>query len=192
MKSLQLLLFLTPLACLLAQAPPASQPANPPAPAGQPARPPAVALQPPAPAVAHVPPETVVLTIGEEKITAADLDRMIDMLPEQYRAQMRTTGRRQFAERLVSLKVMAPAAHKTEGDQDEDEDIKQAHTWRIARVRPPFEVELLKFSADWDEDEPVWGDEGLAMGRPVHGPLYHLAPTEDRARIQDHGLIIRK
>src|ERR1017187_256152 len=90
MKSLQLLLFLTPLACLLAQAPPASQPANPPAPAGQPARPPAGALQPPAPAVAHVPPETVVLTIGEEKIIAADLDRMIDMLPEQYRAQMRT------------------------------------------------------------------------------------------------------
>src|ERR1022692_2804703 len=112
MKSLQLLLFLTPLACLLAQAPPASQPANPPAPAGQPARPPAVALQPPAPAVAHVPPETVVLTIGEEKITAADLDHMIDMLPEQYRAQMRTTGRRQFAERLVSLKVMAQEAHR--------------------------------------------------------------------------------
>ena len=112
MKSLQLLLFLTPLACLLAQAPPASQPANPPAPAGQPAKPPAVALQPPAPAVAHVPPETVVLTIGEEKITAADLDHMIDMLPEQYRAQMRTTGRRQFAERLVSLKVMAQEAHR--------------------------------------------------------------------------------
>jgi parvulin-like peptidyl-prolyl isomerase len=112
MKSLQLLLLLTPLACLLAQAPPASQPANPPAPAGQPARPPAVALQPPAPAVAHVPPETVVLTIGEEKITAADLDHMIDMLPEQYRAQMRTTGRRQFAERLVSLKVMAQEAHR--------------------------------------------------------------------------------
>src|ERR1035441_4106953 len=112
MKSLQLLLLLTPLACLLAQAPPASQPANPPAPAGQPAKPPAVALQPPAPAVAHVPPETVVLTIGEEKITAADLDRMIDMLPEQYRAQMRTTGRRQFAERLVSLKVMAQEAHR--------------------------------------------------------------------------------
>ena len=80
-------------------------------------------------------------------------------------------------------------AHKKDGDQDEDEDIKQAHTWRIARVRPPFEAELLKFSADWDEDEPVWGDEGLAMGRPVHGPLYHLAPTEDRARIQAHGLM---
>src|ERR1039457_5009460 len=91
MKSLQLLLFLTPLACLLAQTPPASQPATPPAPAGQPAKPPAVALQPPAPVVAHVPPEKVVLTIGEEKITAADMDHMIDMLPEQYRTQEHTS-----------------------------------------------------------------------------------------------------
>jgi hypothetical protein len=112
MKSLQLLLFLTPLACLLAQTPPASQPATPPAPAGQPAKPPAVALQPPAPVVAHVPPETVVLTIGEEKITAADMDHMIDMLPEQYRTQMRTTGRRQFADRVISLKVMSQEAHR--------------------------------------------------------------------------------
>jgi parvulin-like peptidyl-prolyl isomerase len=112
MKSLQTLLLLTPLACLLAQTPPTSQPATPPADAGQRARPPAVALQPPAPVAAKVPPETVVLTIGEEKITAGDMDHMIEMLPEQYRAQMRTTGRRQFAERLVSLKVMAQEAHR--------------------------------------------------------------------------------
>jgi len=77
-----------------------------------PAKPPAVALQPPAPVAAKVPPETVVLTVGEEKITAGDMDHMIDMLPEQYRAQMRTTGRRQFAERLVGLKVMVQEAHR--------------------------------------------------------------------------------
>jgi len=69
-------------------------------------------LQPPAPVAPHVPPETVVLTVGEEKITAADFDHMIDMIPEQYRNQMRTSGRRQFAERLVSLKVMAQEGHR--------------------------------------------------------------------------------
>jgi len=71
-----------------------------------------MALPPATPVAPKVPPETVVLTIGDEKITAGDLDRMIDMLPPQYRAQIRTTGRRQFAERLVSLKVMAQEGHR--------------------------------------------------------------------------------
>jgi hypothetical protein len=70
-----------------------------------------MAMQPPAPAP-HVPPETVVLTIGEEKITAAEFDHMIDMIPEQYRAQMRTSGRRQFADRIVMFKVMSQEATK--------------------------------------------------------------------------------
>jgi len=107
MKSLQLLLFLTPLACLLAQTP-ASQPAAPPAPTLQPGKPPAMAMQPPAPVAPKVPPETVVLTVGGEKITAAEVDHLIDSVPEQYRAQMRSpAGRRQFAERIITLKVMA-------------------------------------------------------------------------------------
>src|ERR1700683_5359713 len=112
MKSLQLMFFLTPLACLLAQTPPASQPATPAAPAAQPARPPAMPMRPPAPPVPQVPPETVVLTVGDEKITAAEFDRLIDTIPEQYRAQMRTAGRRQFAERVVQLMVMSQEGHR--------------------------------------------------------------------------------
>jgi len=112
MKSLQLLL-LTPLACLLAQTPPASHPAAPPASAVQPAKPPAMALQPPAPVAPNVPPETVVLTVGDEKMTAGEIDRLIDTIPPQYRAQMRNpAGRRQFAERIVQLKVMAQEARR--------------------------------------------------------------------------------
>ena len=68
--------------------------------------------QPPAPPAPQVPPETVVLTIGEEKITAAEFDHMIDMIPEQYRNQMRTTGRRQFAENITRLKIMSQEAHR--------------------------------------------------------------------------------
>jgi peptidyl-prolyl cis-trans isomerase C len=107
MKFPQLLLFLTPLACLLAQTPPASPPAAPAV------KPPTVAVQPPAPvAPPSVPPDTIVLTIGDEKLTAAEFDHMIDMIPEQYRTQMRTTGRRQFAENIIRLKVMAQEGHR--------------------------------------------------------------------------------
>lgn len=108
MKSLQLLFFLTPLACLLAQTTPASQPA------GQPAKPPTMAAQPPAvPAIpAKLPPETVVITIGDQKITASEFDHMIEMIPEQYRNQMRTTGRRQFAENIIRLKLMSEEGHR--------------------------------------------------------------------------------
>jgi peptidyl-prolyl cis-trans isomerase C len=71
-----------------------------------------MATKPPAPAAPHVPPETVILTIGDEKITAAEFDHMIDMIPEQYRAQFRTSGRRQFADRIVMFKVMSQEAHR--------------------------------------------------------------------------------
>ncbi len=87
----------------------------------------------------------------------------------------------------------------------EHESKQEPHLWRIAQPRPPYLAELVKFAAHWSEeedeepdldpdfddvmDQPAWGDEGLAMRRPVHGPLYHIAPTEDRARIQTHGLM---
>jgi parvulin-like peptidyl-prolyl isomerase len=34
------------------------------------------------------------------------------MIPEQYRAQMRTTGRRQFAENVIRFKMMSQQAHR--------------------------------------------------------------------------------
>ncbi len=114
MKSLQLLFFLTPVACLLAQNPPAAQ-TQPPA---QAVKPPAVPVMPPAPAAPSVPPDTVVLTIGDEKYTAAQLDHMLDGIPPQYRNQMRTpAGRRQFADRIVMIKVLAQEGHAHKVDE---------------------------------------------------------------------------
>ena len=110
MKSLQLLLCLTPVACLLAQTPP-------------PSKAPTVTLstENPAPAPvtppAKVPPETVVLTVGEEKITASEMDHLIDMIPEQFRNQARTTGRRQFGDNVVRLKMMAQEARRRKLDE---------------------------------------------------------------------------
>jgi peptidyl-prolyl cis-trans isomerase C len=104
MKSSQLLLCLTPVACLLAQTPPPPKPTV------------SLSTETPAHATAvppaKVPPETVVLTVGEEKITAADLDHLIEMIPEQVRNQARTTGRRQFGDNVARLKIMVQEAHR--------------------------------------------------------------------------------
>jgi peptidyl-prolyl cis-trans isomerase C len=118
MKSLQYLLYLTPMACLLAQTPPPSQPATPPA-QGQaaPGAPHAATLPPAAPAP-QVPPDKVVLTVGEEKITAEQFDHYLDIVPEQYRSQFRTpAGRRRFAENVTQAIIMAQEAHRRNLDQ---------------------------------------------------------------------------
>src|ERR1035438_10049499 len=121
MKSLQLCLFLTPLACLLAQTPPVSQPAPLAAPAGQAAKPPVVPMRPPAPAVVNVPPETVVLTIGEEKMTAAEFDHLIQVVvPERARMQFGTGVRQRLADSLVDSRVKAREAQRLKLDETSD------------------------------------------------------------------------
>jgi len=70
-----------------------------------------------APPAAVVPPNKVVLTIGDEKITAAEFDQIIEALPEQARAQVRGPRKRQFAEQLVQVKVMYQEAHKRKLDE---------------------------------------------------------------------------
>ena len=118
MKSLQLLFVVTPLACLLAQTP-APKTAAPSETDSKPAaaKPPTVTLQPAAPVAASVPPDKVVLTVGDEKITAAEMEHLVEMIPEQYRAQARSTGRRQFADNVARLKVMAQEARRRKLDQ---------------------------------------------------------------------------
>ncbi len=64
------------------------------------------------PALPSLPPDKVVLTIGEEKITAAELDAIIDCLPEGVRGSVRGTGRREFAENLARLKALAKEARR--------------------------------------------------------------------------------
>ena len=122
MKSLQLFLFLTPLACLLAQTPPAPQPPPTPAPAGQPAKPPATPMRPPAPPpLPPVPPDTVVLTIGDEKMTAAQFDHLINtVVPERARMQFGTGVRQRLADSLVDSTVKAHEALRLKLDQTDD------------------------------------------------------------------------
>jgi peptidyl-prolyl cis-trans isomerase C len=63
-------------------------------------------------------PNKVVLTIGDEKITEAQFDNMINALPAQYQTYARGPGKRAFAEQLVQVKVLAQEAEKRKLDQE--------------------------------------------------------------------------
>src|SRR6185436_4913975 len=90
MNFLRFTVFLTGAVWLFGQAP-----APNPAPANPPAR---VVITPATPAVTPpVAPDKVVLAVGEEKVTAAEFEQLVDALPEQFRATARGPNRRQFA-----------------------------------------------------------------------------------------------
>ena len=60
-----------------------------------------------------VPPDTVVLTVGNEKMTRAQFERLLAALPDQAR----TESKRRIAERVVELKALAQEARKRKLDQ---------------------------------------------------------------------------
>jgi peptidyl-prolyl cis-trans isomerase C len=114
MTVLRSLLLLCPAVCLLAQTPPpVSTPPN-----ATPVPKPAITLvpEPPKPAVV-VPPDTVVLTVGDVKMTAGEIDQIIDVLPEQVRPMYRGAGRKQLADNLVKLLVLSAEGRKRGLDQ---------------------------------------------------------------------------
>ena len=65
----------------------------------------------------QVAPDKVVIQVGTEKITAAELDRIVAALPEQYRSAARGAARRQFAENIVKIKLLAQEARRRKLDQ---------------------------------------------------------------------------
>ena len=99
--------------CLSAQTPTGSAPAPPP---------PKVVMKPGTPAVTapavSVAPDKVILTIGDQKMTAGEFDQIIEALPEQVRAQARGPQKRMFAEQLVRIKVLYQEAHKQKLDEN--------------------------------------------------------------------------
>lgn len=74
------------------------------------------AIAPPAAPVSD--PNKVVLTIGDQKITAAQYEELIAALPAQYQAAARGAGKRAFAERIVELKLLSREAQNRKIDQE--------------------------------------------------------------------------
>jgi peptidyl-prolyl cis-trans isomerase C len=108
-------LLVCPAAFLLAQAPtPQANPST-----ATPIPKPAVTLTPMAPTVAQapaVPPDKVIISVGDQKITAGQFDQIIASLPAQYQAQMRGPGRKQFADNVVRILVLAQEGRRRKLD----------------------------------------------------------------------------
>jgi parvulin-like peptidyl-prolyl isomerase len=88
-------------------------------PVAQPVTPPAAQAATPPPVIS---PDTVVLTIGEQKITKAQFELILSTLTEQQRSQgqlQTPAGRRRLAESLAELKTMADEARARKLDQTE-------------------------------------------------------------------------
>ena len=93
----------------------AQQPARPPAPQTSQTAP---AAQAPAAAQPAVSPDTVVVTVGTEKLTRAQFEELLAALPEQVRATAATQrGKRQLAEQLSEVIAIAQEARKRKLDQ---------------------------------------------------------------------------
>src|SRR5215472_16568289 len=90
--------------------------------AQQPPTPTSPKTQPPsasgsAAAQPEVSPDTVVMTVGSEKLTRAQFEDLLAALPEQVRAQAAGPGRRQLAEQLAEVISIAQEARKRKLDQ---------------------------------------------------------------------------
>jgi parvulin-like peptidyl-prolyl isomerase len=72
----------------------------------------------PAPAAPATDPNKVVLTVGTQKITAAEYDEFVSSLPTQYQAYARGAGKRAFGEQIVQLTLLSMEAEKQKLDQD--------------------------------------------------------------------------
>jgi parvulin-like peptidyl-prolyl isomerase len=111
MTLLRIVLLFASAAWLLAQAPPPQ-----PAPAPKPTV--SLSVENPAPkSMPVVPPDRVVVAVGDVTITAAQFDQIIDALPEQYRSVARGSGRKQFADNIVRIAVLAQEGKRRKLDE---------------------------------------------------------------------------
>ena len=62
--------------------------------------------------------DQVVMTVGPDKITAAEFNGFIDSLPEQYKAQAQGPMKRQVAEQIASMRLLANEARQRGLDKD--------------------------------------------------------------------------
>jgi len=69
------------------------------------------------PAPAQVPPDKVVLTVGNVTITAQQFDDIADSIQEQYRAFVKGPGRKQFGDQLVKVLSLAQEGKRLKLDE---------------------------------------------------------------------------
>lgn len=71
----------------------------------------------PTPAQPATDPNKVVLTVGEQKLTAGEVEALIKDLPAQQQQLLQRTGKRMLADELVRIKLFAQEAKKRKLDE---------------------------------------------------------------------------
>ncbi|MBX9602589.1 MAG: peptidylprolyl isomerase [Bryobacteraceae bacterium] len=103
---------LLPLGLLCAQAPvPAPKPAA--------VKPAVVKPKPAAAAPKTASADPVVITVGTQKITQSQYEKLIEALPERTRAEASGPNRRRFAEQIAEIRAMVTEAEARKIDQQE-------------------------------------------------------------------------
>lgn len=113
-----IIVCMLPLSALWGQTPaPKAAPAKPAAAKPAPAKP--APAKPAAEAKEATPPagDPVILVAGDEQMTRSQFEAFIDGLPEQVREQARGPAKRQLAEQIVELKILAQEARRRKVDQ---------------------------------------------------------------------------
>jgi len=72
-----------------------------------------------------VPPDKVVLVVNDVKLTAKQFNELVETLPEQYRNTARGAGRRDFAQNLARVLVLADEGKSRKIDQTPEFKLQQ-------------------------------------------------------------------
>jgi peptidyl-prolyl cis-trans isomerase C len=107
--------FVCPVVCALAQTPPPASGQT-----GATESAPHTLTIPIPPPLVQVPPETVILTVGDFKLTAGQFDTIADLLPEQSKAFVKGPGRKKFADQIAKVIVLSEDARRRKLDQTAD------------------------------------------------------------------------
>ena len=80
---------------------------------------PTAAAPPAAPAAAApADPNKVIMTVGDQKITAGQFEAMVNAVPAQYQQYARGAGKRAFADQIVQVTVLSQEAEKRRLEQE--------------------------------------------------------------------------
>ena len=115
-----------------------------------------------------VPPDRVVITAGDVKITAAQFDQLVESLPEQYRAMARTTGRKQFGDNIVQILVLAQEGQRRK--INETIEYKTLAAFQQSNVLAALAVEAMRKDVKVNEaDLRKYYDQHKAEYEQAHG-----------------------
>lgn len=126
----------------------------------------------------------VVATIGNEKITDADIDALLSQIPEQARARYDSPeGRRGFVSELTEIKMLALAAKKKGLDKDPDMKIKLDFVYDQILARGLAESALDQIKISEEEISKYYTENKDKFNAGARVKLRHiLVGSEDEAK----------